>query len=769
MKAATTAPSNLQEPDAEIRGSASSSFGWWMALAGLAAVFLLGNYPLLSGRQALIWDAEDLFAPAYTLVADHARAGRLVLWDPWISAGAPDYAEPELGAASPVQVLAGALTGGTEAGFRLYFLLIWFLGPLGFLFLARHFRAAPWAAFVVAAGFAFCGFYTGHAQHVSSIYAFSFLPWVLWRFDVALVSRKWLPALQGGALWGLSALGGYPELVILTAGFLFVWAAGRCALKFPATTADSGVDPSHSQTIRAALCTLAIVAVVGTVVLLPSYFAFFVEGHGYSDRVGPRSRHEAVTSNTTPASAFLTFSSTYLTNLRMPKYHNDRLWPTSDVSLTNVYLGALIPILALFAIAYRPRSPVRWFLLVLTLFCCACAVGDQLPLRGWLYDYVFPTRYFRNPSLFREYGMFCVTLLALWATDDLRAIAGQSSERLWRHLTLTAGLLTAAAAIGYTYVVSLVSNRGEFYPRATRDSALIWISAFAVVLLCWLVPRARRLLPLMLVLLATGDAFLTIRLARPTMSTSGSTREVWTRINAAHDIRLDLTSGGLQRQVAPPAWIGAFANNENVPLRLATFFNYETMTNRFQVDFLNQPVLLGASTGADRIWFSPIAAQAPPTDKLYAAFVRRSSELGAPVIVVHARAEMPELRSADRAASNGGEQINAVEQLPPAQRIVPRVLRYTPNHLDLEVNCPVEGWLLVTDRWANGWRARVNGNPAELFGGDFIFRALRVRAGQNSVEFSYRPAGWPELLLLSWGVLAAVLVLTVPRLAAHLP
>ena len=211
---------------------------WWPVAAGLILVFLLGNYPLLSGREALIWDAEDLFAPAYTLVADHARAGRVVLWDPWIAGGAPDYAEPELGATSPIQFGLGALTGGTESGFRLYFLLIWLLGPLGLVLLARHFMAAPWLAFVVATGFAFCGFYTGHAQHVSSIYTFSLFPWVLWRFDVALVTRRWWPAVQSGSLWGLSALGGYPELVILTAGFLFVWTLARCTVRFPCTIAD---------------------------------------------------------------------------------------------------------------------------------------------------------------------------------------------------------------------------------------------------------------------------------------------------------------------------------------------------------------------------------------------------------------------------------------------------------------------------------------------------------------------------------------------------
>lgn len=744
------------------RRKAPPPISWWLVAGGLILVFLLCNYPLLSGREALIWDAEDLFAPAYTLVADHARAGRFVLWDPWIAAGAPDYAEPELGATSPIQFFLGAVTGGTESGFRLYFLLIWLLGPLGIVLLGRHFRAAPWLVFVVATGFAFCGFYTGHAQHVSSIYSFSLFLWALWRFDVALAARRWWPAVQSGSLWGLSALGGYPELVILTAGFLFIWALARCSVRFPGTIADRPAEVrSGAPALRRALASLAIVAVVGTVVLLPSYVAFFAEGHGYSDRVGPRSRQESVMSNATPASAFLTFSSTYLTNLRMPDYHNFALWPKSDVSLTNIYLGSLIPIMAVFAIICRPRSPAHWFLVGITAFCFACAVGGQLPLRGWLYHLLPPTRYFRNPSLFRQYGMFSIALLALWASDDLLLAVRQPLSRAWKYLTVTAGVLTVAAALAYFSIVSLVNNRGELFPRATRDSALIWVSAFAAVLVCWIAPRTRTLFPAVLVMLAIGHAFLTIRLARPTMSSSRSTREVWTKIDAAHTRRLDV---GLHRQIAPPLWIGAFANNENLPLKIPTFFNYETMTNRFQEDFRNQPVLLAMSTGEDRIWFSQVAATVSPTDPLYAAFVRRSNQLGVPVVVAHPRAEMADIRLHNERIPNDAAELNVIEHLPPAQRVPARVLRYTPNHLDLQVNCPTPGWLLVTDRWANGWKATVNGTPAEVLGADFIFRAVKTNAGSNVVKFSYRPAGWPWLLAISWGLLAAVLVGTAIQL-----
>jgi len=64
---------------------------------------------------------------------------------------------------------------------------------------------------------------------------------------------------------------------------------------------------------------------------------------------------------------------------------------------------------------------------------------------------------------------------------------------------------------------------------------------------------------------------------------------------------------------------------------------------------------------------------------------------------------------------------------------------------------------MVTDRWAPGWRATVNGQPAATFGADFIFRAVAVRRGENVVRFTYQPAGYPWLLALSWLTLACVL------------
>jgi uncharacterized membrane protein YfhO len=98
-----------------------------------------------------------------------------------------------------------------------------------------------------------------------------------------------------------------------------------------------------------------------------------------------------------------------------------------------------------------------------------------------------------------------------------------------------------------------------------------------------------------------------------------------------------------------------------------------------------------------------------------------------------------------------------IAQLSAAQRLPVEVEAYDPTRLAFSVDTPASGWLLVTDRWARGWRARVDGQPTEVWGGSFLFRALRVEAGRHEVEFRYVPYLYPWLLVASWVTLGLVI------------
>ena len=722
---------------------------WTTAAFFLAAILLLCNVRLVTGKRAPLWDAWAFYGPEFSLIADHARAGHFLLWDPWVNGGGPDHADPTTGAASPIEVLIAVLAGGTRAGFVTYWLLIWFLGPLGFLLLARHLGAPPWGGFVVVLGIAFCSFYTGHAEHTSFVYSFSLLPWFIWRLDRALLARSLWAAVQAGALWGLSALGGYPQLTFLSACFFSLWALGRCC--FSESPQPQQNETPNRPPLAFTISALALAFSVGAVVLAPSYAGLFTEGTGYTDRAGALPREYAISSNELDPGTLLTFASPYLHLLKYPGL-NPGLWPKSDVSVMGNYIGGLPLIFALLAIVTRPTSPWRLWLLGIALFAMLCAVGDHLPVRGWLYDFLPPTRYFRHSGTFRAYAIFAAAVFAVAGTQELQRGRGGNSPQVWKRLASLSVAIAIAAFFSYRHVISQGWRLADGFPRAHHQLILVWAGSCLIFLLFLISPRMRKAAPALLCFLALTDVFYTARISEPLVSDEGFFVPLWASIDAHHKTGLALPD--LERQLTPPKWLPAVPNDGNIAARVATLFNDATMANHFHIDFAMHPVLSGMATGSNRIWFADQTATVTISDLKYQAFVKRVEALGAPIVVLHRPEDM--VKTPLDPANAYLKELEAISKLPAAHEVEADEIAYTPNRLRFNAQCPSDGWLLVTDRWSHGWMATVNDLPVPVFGGDFIFRAIPVRAGENRIQLSYQPFAWKWLLLLSWSTLFIV-------------
>ena len=256
---------------------------------------------------------------------------------------------------------------------------------------------------------------------------------------------------MAGALWGVSALAGHPSMILINAGLVALWLPGRllsAPSDWPPGGLSSEVAGARWLFLRHGTKALAAFGLVGAVILSPTYTAYLIDGKGYSDRSGPLSRETAVSFNALHPSAVMTMASPYapLPKLFAP-WRN--YYPGTDGSSIGMYIGAAVAWLALAAVLMRPGSAWRWWLVALAALHMATAMGPAFPLRGWLYDYVPPTRFMRHSSIFRGHVLFLVAVLALLATRDLggliRSAASRVGEDRARFILALAGLLVLAS------------------------------------------------------------------------------------------------------------------------------------------------------------------------------------------------------------------------------------------------------------------------------------------------------------------------------------
>jgi len=746
------------------------------AIGVLALALAIACRGLILGTMVGIWDVEADYSHQVALLADFSRSFQLLLWNPLCNGGSPEYLR-DTGNQSPLNILAAFVIGAQLMSFWKYWLFFWLLGGVGILCLARHFRAPVWGGIVVALGFMFSGFYTGHAEHTSYIVSASFLPWVVWRTDVALLTRRWLPVLEAGALWGLSALSGYPGFGILTGCFVASWALVRTfgtepvlapGSPSPGEGASGAARRPLLQRLGWASATCVVVLLAGVTILSPTYAGILVEGAGYTDRSDAVPRETALQSNSLPPGVLSTMASPGVSILNSDMR---ALWPSCDVTMCSLYCGVLVPVLALLALLLRPTASFYWSVLLCGLAYLAATMGADLPVRGWLYDWLPPTRYFRHPAIFRLYWIFAVSVLALCATRDLRAVA--HGVRL--KFLGVAVVLAGSAFLAFQHVTANLppEGPGSIVAGARRALLVLWGGAVALGAFATVVPAALTgmLLPTLLVALAFGDALYTVHVSTFVMfSGSPAGPEEWRKLDAQHDPSLDWTAKGLDRLLGFSA--GAHYNpeasvfNGGYASKTPTIYNYGPLSNHHHerlhtpsaslhsgcVPWIEQEALLGSVLGPKRIWFAEHALEVPPAHDAFEAFSARSAALGTPPLVLHRRES---LLSAE-AAEASEEQLGAIAELPPVRELQIELQEYTPRRLALSVTAPANGWLWVTDRWARGWRATVNGQAQEVLGGNFLFRAVRVPAGPCEIAFEYRPFGYPWLWLLSWTVLACV-------------
>jgi len=64
---------------------------------------------------------------------------------------------------------------------------------------------------------------------------------------------------------------------------------------------------------------------------------------------------------------------------------------------------------------------------------------------------------------------------------------------------------------------------------------------------------------------------------------------------------------------------------------------------------------------------------------------------------------------------------------------------YKNGYLRLNVESRTGGWLVFSESFDSGWQAMVNGSKVPIYRANYIYQAIKVLAGNNMIEFVYKP------------------------------
>ena len=451
-----------------------------------------------------------------------------------------------------------------------------------------------------------------------------------------------------------------------------------------------------------------------------------------------------------------------------------------------------LPLLALAglgaALSLRRGRPA---LLLGTAAFFTLALGRHTPLFAALYRAIPWFRIFRYPEKYLAWCTFGFAALAALGFEEVRRRSREQPRTLisWavRYLVATLCLAALGAVVG-PRLPALVGGLVAGSPAETaarahlaaglRHFALVNVCAGLVLAIAAAGPRRSRVAAaLALVLLAAdlsvanlatictapADIFASPSAAAACISPAGRPALGNFRVLREELVFRDreFTAEGAGQTERMSIWdrqtlqpnLGAmegFENpigyHENAPVEglklldhprsdIAALYNVEYVISRYDRPPLNRTrseeicrdprwdfSVLHLPDARPRAYWVPRAIAA--ADAREAEHLMRTADLSATVVITGAGFPLDDPEATGRS-------------LTPAAAI-----HYEPDLVEIAVDAPAPGWLVLSDRHYPGWRAWVNDRPVAIEKANVMVRAVRVPAGPSRVLFRFEPSHW---------------------------
>ena len=437
-------------------------------------------------------------------------------------------------------------------------------------------------------------------------------------------------------------------------------------------------------------------------------------------------------------------------------------WGDQPFTAGPVYMGAIVCMLFLLGL-FVVKGPYKWALLVVTLLSVMLSWGYHfMGLTRFFFDNVPMYNKFRAVSsilVIAEITMPLLGFLALQSLVEAKKVGEDLSKKV-----LTAGGIVVALALVCLMCTSGFEGRSDAQmpewltpmlvdARRAMLSADCWRSIIFVALgtaVVWFYTKSQKfttpLLAIVLGVLVLADMWpVAKRFMNDSHFSQGNAYDKEFKMQPWEKQILDSDKDPNFRVFNLTA---SPFNDARTSYYLKSIGGYSAAKLRRYQDLIDQhlskmhmPVINMLNTKyfivPDQDTGAPVV-QLNPDAMGNAWFVEKIVEAKTP----NEECDMLMTLDLHREAVVGSDYINNVSDLNPGADSLAHIslAKYTPEYIEYDAECSKPGTVIFSEIfYPHGWKAIVDGKPADLYRANYMLRAMNLEPGKHHIRLEFRP------------------------------
>lgn len=437
-------------------------------------------------------------------------------------------------------------------------------------------------------------------------------------------------------------------------------------------------------------------------------------------------------------------------------------WGDQPFTAGPVYMGAIVCMLFLLGL-FVVKGPYKWALLVVTLLSVMLSWGYHfMGLTRFFFDNVPMYNKFRAVSsilVIAEITMPLLGFLALQSLVEAKKVGEDLSKKV-----LTAGGIVVALALVCLMFTSGFEGRSDAQmpewltpmlidARRAMLSADCWRSIIFVALgtaVVWFYTKSQKfttpLLAIALGVLVLADMWpVAKRFMNDSHFSQGNAYEKEFKMQPWEKQILDSDKDPNFRVFNLTA---SPFNDARTSYYLKSIGGYSAAKLRRYQDLIDQhlskmhmPVINMLNTKyiivPDQQTGAPVV-QYNPDAMGNAWFVEKIVEAKTP----NEECDMLMTLDLHREAVVGSDYLNNVKDLNPGADSLAHIslTKYTPEYIEYDAECSKPGTVILSEIfYPHGWKAIVDGKPADLYRANYMLRAMNLEPGKHHIRLEFRP------------------------------